>query len=306
MSGNMEKLSISAIILTYNEEENIEKCLESLYGWVEDIFIVDSYSTDKTLEISKKYTDRIYQHAFENQARQFNWGMENMPIETDWILRLDADEIVTPELKNELLHSLPNLPSDISGLRVKRKIIFMGKWIKHGGCYPLWHLRIWRTGRGFVEDTWMDEHAKINQGRAIFLKNDISDENKKNLDWWIGKHNRYATREAIDLLNRKYKFLPADEINAKISGSQEQRKRWVKKNIYSSMPIFFRAFLYFVFRYFLLFGFLDGKRGLMWHFLQGCWYRFLVDAKVYEIEKIAKEKNKSVKEVINELYNKNL
>jgi len=306
MNENMEKLSISAIILTYNEEENIEECLKSLHGWVQDIFIIDSYSTDKTLEISKKYTDKIYQHVFKNQARQLNWGIDNLPIETEWILRLDADENVTPELKNELLGFLPNLASDVSGICVKRKIYFMGKWIRHGGCYPIWHLRIWRTGCGFVEDVQMDERVKTNQGESAYFKNDIEDKNKKNLDWWIEKHNRYATREAIDLLNHKYKISSADEISAKLSGAQEQRKRWVKKKVYANMPIFFRAFLYFIFRYFIQLGFLDGRKGLMWHFLQGFWYRFLVDAKIYEIEKIAKEKNKSVREVINELYNKNL
>jgi len=302
----MEKLSISVILLTYNEESNIEECLKSLQGWVKEVFIVDSFSTDKTLEIARRYTDNIHQHGFENYAKQFNWAMKNLPVETEWILRLDADEAVTAELKEELLQSLPDLAADISGLYIKRRVIFMGQWIRHGGYYPIWLLRIWRRGCGYIEDLWMDEHIKISQGKTIFLKHDISEENKKRLDWWTGKHNHYATREAIDLLNHKYKFLPSEEIPAKLSGSQEQRKRWFKKNLYLSLPMFFRAFYYFILRYFFLLGFLDGTKGLIWHFLQGCWYRFLVDAKIYEIEKIAKEDNKSIKEVINHLYNKAL
>ncbi len=299
----MTKLPISVIILTYNEEKNIEDCLKSVYGWVDEIFIVDSYSTDKTLEIASKYTDKIYQHPFENQAKQFNWALEDLPIQTEWIMRLDADERATPELKEELLKKLPNLDKSITGLYIKRRVYFLGKWIKHGGYYPTWLLRVWKMGKGYCEERWMDEHIKVTEGEVLFLNNDIIDDNKKDLHWWIEKHNSYATREAIDILNLRYKFLDYDTVPAKLFGSQEQRKRWLKEKIYANLPLFVRPFLYFIYRYFLRLGFLDGKEGLIWHFLQGFWYRFLVDAKIYEIERNIKRYKKSVKEILRDDYN---
>lgn len=295
------KLPISVVILTYNEEIHIERCLKSIYGWANDIFIVDSYSTDKTLEIASRYTNRIYQHEFVNHANQFNWALENLPIKTEWIMRLDADEYLTDDLRNELLKKLEKFPNEIVGLYVKRRVYFMGRWIKHGAYYPIWLLRIWRKGKGYCEQRWMDEHIKVEEGNIFFLKKDVIDDNKKNIHWWTDKHNRYSTREVVDLLNYKYSFKTYDEVKPSFCGTQEQRKRWLKIK-YAKLPLFLRPFLYFFYRYFLKFGFLDGKEGLIFHFLQGFWYRFLVDAKIYEIEKRAKQENKPVKQVIEEMY----
>ncbi len=295
-------LSISVVVLTYNEEKNIAGCLDSIQNLVVDIFIVDSYSSDNTLEIVRRYTNKIYQHPFENYAKQFNWALQNLPIKTEWIMRLDADEKVTPELKNELLEKLPGLSDQQTGLYLKRRVYFMGKWIKHGGYYPTWLLRVWRRGKAYCEERWMDEHMKIIEGDVLFLENDIIDENRKDLHWWTGKHNSYATREAIDILNLKYNFLDYDGVSAKFWGTQEQRKRWIKEKIYANLPLFVRPFFYFIFRYVIKLGFLDGKEGLIWHFLQGFWYRFLVDAKVYEIKKRTEAEHKAVRDVIYELY----
>jgi len=305
--GNFKKIAnvksnISVIILTYNEEKNVEICLRSIHGWVEDIFIVDSYSNDKTLEVVKKYTNKIYQHPFENHAKQFNWALENLPITTAWIMRLDADERVTPELRDELLEKLPNFENEITGLYVKRRVYFLGKWIEHGGYYPTWLLRIWRRGKALCEDRWMDEHIKINEGKTLSLKHDIIDENFKNLHWWIGKHNSYATREAIDILNLKYNLLNYDSVPACFLGTQEQRKRWMKEKIYANLPLFIRPFVYFFYRYFIKFGFLDSKEGLVWHFLQGFWYRFLVDAKIFEIYKKVGRNKECIEKFIKDEY----
>jgi len=296
------KLPISVIILTYNEEKNIEACLKSVYDWVDEIFIVDSYSTDKTLEIAKKYTDKIYQHEFKNYAKQFNWALENLPLKGTWIMRLDADEYVLSELKKELIAKLHNLDENIVGLYIKIRVYCLGRWIKHGDFYPIWLLRIWRKGKGCCEERWMDEHIKVNDGEYIFLENDFVHKNKKFLHWWIEKHNGYATREAIDILNLKYGFFKQGVIEGDVAGTQEKRKRWIKEKIYTKIPLFIRPFLYFIYRYLFRLGFLDGKEGLIWHFLQGFWYRFLVDAKIYEIEKKSKAENKSIKDIIKEMY----
>ena len=256
------KTSISVIILTYNEELNIENCLKSVVGLADEIFIVDSYSTDGTTRIAKRYGAKIIQHPFENQAQQFNWALDNLEIKNDWILRLDADEYLTRELKNEITEKLENTPSNISGYYIKRRVYFMGRWIKHGGYYPTWLLRLFRNGKGRSEERKMGEHIGLLEGKAKKLKNDFIDDNKNDLEDWINKHNNYSSREAKEILSGNY-------------GRG-------KKKIYYQLPLFCRAFLYFIYRYFIRFGFLDGKEGLIFHFLHAFWYRFLIDAKIYE------------------------
>lgn len=280
------KLPISVIILTYNEELNIENCLKNVAEWCNEIFIVDAYSTDKTLEIAKKYGAKIIQHKFENQAQQFNWALDNLEIKNKWILRLDADEYLTEELKNEISEKLENISVDINGFYLRRRVYFMGRWIKHGGYYPIWLLRLFRYGKAkYQEERNVDEHLTLLEGKAGKMENDFIDDNKKDLTWWIKKHNNYASREADEAL----KTLKRENIKTPILGGQPAKKRWVKENLYFKMPMFFRACAYFIYRYFFRLGFLDGKEGLIFHFLQGFWYRFLVDAKIYEM------KNKATK-----------
>ena len=290
---------ISVIILTYNEEIHIERAIRSVLPFAKDVFVIDSFSTDKTVDIAKSLGAKVLQNTFINYSTQFNWALQNADIKTEWIMRLDADEFVTDELQQEIIEKLPKLSENITGIYVKRRVYFMGKWIKYSGYYPTWLLRIWRKGKGYCEKRWMDEHIKITDGKVVFFENDITDWNLKPLTWWINKHNGYATREAIDMLNLKYKFFKYDEIEPNLFGTQEQRKRWLKIK-YTELPLFVRPFLYYVYRYFIRLGFLDGKEGLIWHFLQGFWYRFLVDAKIYEIEKKAKEENIPIKNIIEE------
>lgn len=290
------RLSISVIILTYNEEIHIERLLKNISDWADEVFIVDSFSTDKTLEIAKQYGAKIVQHPFENQARQFNWALDNLEIKNDWILRLDADEYLTEELKEEISFSLnPLTPrsaglrfrlgfgekeisssEEVSGFYTKRRVYFMGRWIKHGGYYPTWLLRLFRKGKGRSEQRAMDEHIVLSEGRAEKLKNDFIDDNKKSLELWIERQNRYSSREAEQVLNPRKAGEKAD----RLAGPAASRRKM--KNFYYKMPPFFRACLYFCYRYFFRFGFLDGKEGLIFHVLQGFWYRFLVDAKIYE------------------------
>ena len=296
----MDNLSI--IILTFNEELNIEKCLFEAAKLTDNIFIIDSYSTDKTLEICEQYNCKIYQNKFINQAIQLNWALENIEFETEWILRLDSDEYFLPELIDEMKKKLDDLDEDINGIFFRRRVLFMGKWIKHGGYYPTLILRAWRNKKAICEERWMDEHMKLLEGKSITFENDFVDDNKKNLHWWIAKHNNYATREAIEQLNSKYGFLDYQPIKASITGSQEQRKKWLKEKVYNILPLGIKPFIYFIYRYIIRGGFLDGFRGFLFHILQGFWYRFLVDAKVYEIEKKVKENNIAIKKIIKNEY----
>ncbi len=274
---------LSVVILTKNEEANLPATLASLRELDAEVFVVDSYSTDRTVAIAQQAGCKVFEHPFENQAQQLNWALQNLPITTPWLMRLDADERLTPELVEELKQVLPQTPEDITGYQIKRRVFFMGRWIRHGGYYPTWLLRIWRTGLGRCEQRNMDEHIVLSRGKIANLQHDIIDENQKGLSFWTDKHNRYADREVKDFLgvisNTNDDLLQGGQL------SQASRRRWVKSNLYARSPLFFRALLYFLMRYTIGLGFLDGIEGLVFHFLQGFWYRFLVDAKIYELQK---------------------
>lgn len=295
------KTGVSVIILTKNESKHIKRCLDSLLNFTDQIFIVDSFSSDSTIEIAESLGVKIYKNKWINYAKQFQWGLDNCPIKTGWVMRMDADEYVTSKLALEIKDKLKKIDDEVSGLYIKRRVYFKNKWIKYGGKYPEWLLRIWRHKEGFIEERWMDEHIVLKNGKTEKLKFDLIDENLNNIGWWTEKHNNYATREAIDLLNLRHNFLSNSELKASLFGEQEQRKRYLK-NVYSRMPLFIRPFIYFSWRYFFKFGFLDGKQGLIWHFLQGFWYRFLVDTKVYEIEKKSKKSGMSIIRVLEKEY----
>lgn len=285
MFPEMSKAPVSLIILTYNEEVNIEYALRSVAGWTSEIIIVDSFSTDGTIEICQRYTDKIYQHPFENQAKQFNWALDNVPIEHEWILRLDSDEMVPPELGHEICERLPALPPDVTGIYLRRQVYFMGRWMRHGAFYPMWFLRIFRRGKGRYEEI-TEEHIVLTEGRTVRMRNDFIDYNRKGLTFWVDKHNHWSLGEMLDVMAAAGEArMPEGTVRPRLTGTQEQRRRWLKTKIYARMPLFLRAFLHYIYRYFVRLGFLDGKEGLIFHFMQGFWYRFLVDAKIYEARK---------------------
>ncbi len=281
---------ISVIILTFNEEKHIARCIKSLSTFTDKIFIVDSGSTDKTVEIARSLGAEVSVNQWVNYATQFNFGIENNPFKTKWLMRMDSDEYVLPELSDEINQKLFLIPEDVSGMYIKRRVIFFEKWIKHGAFYPMWLMRIWRNGHGICEESWMDEHIKLFQGNVIHLEKDLVDHNLNNITWWTQKHNLYSIREVIDILNMKYNFRNFVAVEPKLFGTQEERKRYLKVK-YASFPLFTRPIFYFFYRYFIRLGFIDGKQGLMWHFLQGFWYRFLIDVKIFEIyQRVGKDK----------------
>lgn len=274
-SGRSPLLAI--IVLTKNEEANLARCLMSLAPLDADVFIVDSGSTDRTVDIAEEHGAQVLRHQWKNHAVQMNWAIENVNTDAEWMARFDADEYITPELASELLRVLPNTLAGCSGLMMKRRLIFLGRWIRHGGTYPIWLLRIWRRGKARCEDRWMDEHMVLDSGGVVKLENDFVDYNRKGLSAWIEKHNDYSSRELLDLLGA----IPASESQKTLTG-QAARKRWAKTSLYNHAPLFLRAFAYWLFRYVVRLGFLDGKAGLVYYFLQALWYRVLVDAKVME------------------------
>ena len=278
--------SLSILILTANEEKNIEKCLASIAPLGAKMYIVDSLSDDRTVEIAESMGATVRQRAWTTYADQFNWGLDNAGIDSKWIMRMDADEEITSDLAAAIIEFLENPPSDVAGVYVRRRVYFMGQWIRHGGYYPTWLLRIFRSGQGRCEALLMDEHIVITGGRAVSIHQDIIDKNNKDLTFWTDKHNKYASREVKDILNkelaRSQQTGNTGIIEGSVMGQQDSARRWFKDKLYLRTPLFVRPFLYFVYRYFFRMGFLDGTRGLIFHFLQAFWYRFLVDAKLYE------------------------
>lgn len=275
---------LTTIILTFNETLHIERCIKSVQPISDRIIVIDSYSTDNTIELALANGAEVYQNTFVNQAVQYNWAIANCTITTDWILRIDADEYIDNRTGVDVQEYLDSLNNDISGVIISRKIVFMGKALLHGGWYPKWNLRIYRTGHGICENRWMDEHIVLNQGKSVEWKLDFVDDNLNNLSWWINKHNNYATREAIDYFLTLYSLQNDTSVKASLWGGEASRKRWLKQK-YLNFPLFVRPVFNFILRYLLQRGFLDGKQGLIWHFLQGFWYRFLVDAKIWEIKR---------------------
>jgi glycosyltransferase involved in cell wall biosynthesis len=280
-------VDLAVIILSHNEKIHLARALECVAPIAKEIFVIDSFSTDETVAIARARGAIVLENKFINYAKQFQWALENAPITSEWIMRLDADEVVEPDLAQELKAKLPSLPDDIVGINLKRKHIFLGRWIRHGGRYPLLLLRIWRRGHGRIEDRWMDEHVMVQGGRTLTFDGGFADHNLNDLTFFTDKHNKYATREAIDVLTRKYSLFDAkDQLSSDGTSLQAAVKRWTKNNIYNRLPFWSGPLGYFLFRYILQLGFLDGREGLVYHFLQGFWYRFLVGAKVEEYDRV--------------------
>lgn len=301
--NNKDSLDITVIVLTYNEDIHLERCFHSISQYAKEIVVVDSNSTDSTKEIALKFGATILQNPFINQANQFNWALDNAKINTEWVLRLDADEYLEPELIEELHQKLGDIPPDVNGVVFKRKHIFMDKPVLRG-VYPVKLLRLFRYGTARCEERWMDEHIELKSGKAIEFDHDFVDHNLNSLGWWIQKHNEYSVREAIDLINLEVSIAQHHSASGILSiQAQEKRKKKLK---YARMPLFWRAFFYFVYRYFIKRGFLDGKEGFLWHFLQGWWYRTLVDAKIYEIKKYCGNDSQKIKDFISTKYKINL
>ncbi|HEX2675883.1 MAG TPA: glycosyltransferase family 2 protein [Polyangiales bacterium] len=287
--------------LTLNERVHIERCIKSSQRFAKQVFVVDSGSTDGTQEIAQSLGAHVTFHAWENNyARQLNWGIDNLPIDADWILRLDADEWVSEELAQELNEKLDKLPPEITGVILPRRQYSFGKWLKWGMCYPIYTMRIWRRGHGRCEERWMDEHMVLFDGTTVTFDHDFADENLKPLAWWTTKQANYAVREAADMILSRENEARYERERPEDPSSR--RKRWAKVYLYRKVPPFLRPLGFFVYRYFIRLGFLDGVPGLLWHVLQAFWYRFLVDAVVYDVERRARETGMTPVDVIEKVY----
>ncbi|HMN13903.1 MAG TPA: glycosyltransferase family 2 protein [Bellilinea sp.] len=270
--------------LAFNEELHLARCIDSVKDIADEIVVADCFSTDATLEIARARGARIIRNEWVSHATQFNWALEQLGADTDWVLRIDADEYLTPQLRDEIRARLPGLPKEVEGVHLDRRMTFQGRLIRQGGVFPVKVLRLFRHGRGRCENRWMDDHIKV-AGTTVDFAGELIDDNLNTLTWWTNKHNQYASREAVDLLNLEYRFMPHDSVASLRDGGQAGAKRWLKEAVYARLPPGLRAFAYFFYRYVLRLGFLDGQAGTAFHFLQGFWYRYLVDAKVAEVKR---------------------
>ena len=294
-------IDVTVIILTFNEEQHIKRCLENVNLFAKKVYVIDSFSTDNTVGIAKSMDATVVQHKWPgNQAEQFNWALQNIEIDTEWIFRLDADEYLLPELVEELKTRVPSLDENITGITFKRRHIFLGRWMKRG-TYPVMILRMFRTGKAVCEQRLMDEHIELLQGESITFENDFVDENLNNLSWWANKHVGYAVREAAELLDIEYNITGNDSGERHLSEKTLQKRKLKLK--YAKKPLFWRSFAYFIYRYFFKLGFLEGKEGFLWNFMQGWWYRTLVDAKIFEIKKACGNDKGKIIALLKEHYN---
>lgn len=270
---------IAVVILSKNESLHMKRCLEKLVPLEpRQVFVVDCFSTDGSDRTASEMGAMVVQRKWPGlYAPQLNWALENLPIEAEWVMRLDADEYFLPDAIDELKRKLPTLPPDVTGVISKRRHYIFGGWAKHG-TYPVKLLRVFRRGKAFCEERYMDEHMQLREGRAVEFDGDFVDHNLNSFDWWKDKHRGYAKREAMDAMEIIAEIRHGKRADVKIDGQAGSKR--LKKYRYYALPPYFRALLYFCVRYFIKGGFLDGVTGWRWNFWQGLWYRWIVDREI--------------------------
>lgn len=280
---------LSILILARNEEIHIDRCLESAFRLTKFVYVLDSNSVDKTPEIAVNLGATLISGEFKSFADKLNWGLQNIKFNTPWVMRLDADEVLSAALIEEVPKMLNSVNPDVAGIYVRRQLWFMGRWIRFGGMYPTYSMRIWRPDAVFCESRDLDEQIILRRGTYMTAHVDIMDIPLTDLSSWIAKHNHYATLEAHSIL-REQQSNAIDENFMSLFGTLPQRVRWIKTHIFYRLPPFVRPALYFIYRYFMKFGFLDGRVGFIFHFMHGLWYRVLIDAKIAEARLKSKAK----------------
>lgn len=271
-------ISLAVVILTFNEEENVGPAIESVLGWASEIFVVDSFSVDRTVDVALGYAPSIVhvvQHAFENYSAQWNWALNELPIRADWILKLDADERVTPEFKAEVDTLIANGSTDLEGLYFRRKLIFMGKALQWGGMASF-DLRLWRRGRGHFDGREVNEHLVVH-GRTVRLASHVEHHDTKSLSDWWDKHNRYSSFEALNLIEQS----PSGDVEPSLFGDPAAQRMWIRERFFSHPFRFLASAALFFYHYVARLGFLDGTRGFQAAFLRANFF-YMIQLKVLE------------------------
>ena len=271
---------VSVLIPTLNEEKNLPECLDSV-GWADEVFVVDSYSTDRTLEIARAAGATVVQHAFESYSAQKNWALEQLPFRNDWVLIVDADERVTSELRCEIEQTLPTSAYD--GYYLNRRVIFLDTWVRHAGWYPSWNLRLFRHRLGRYDNREVHEHVVLN-GRVAYLRHDLLHHDRRGLEAFIARHNQYSSLEARARFKAEGDAADRARLPVSLLASPVQRKRFVRERVWPRVPA--KPLMLFVYMYVLRRGFLDGRAGLalcVFHAFQ----EFMVGLKLAELRRLS-------------------
>lgn len=277
---------ISIVILTNNEILHIERAIKNALLLTRYVYVVDSFSKDGTIEMAESMGVEVHQYNWtesSNFSKKINWALDNLPIKTKWLIRLDADEYFLNETIVNLPRLLSNIGDDINALTLNRRIHFLGKWIKYGGQYPRSAIRIFRNGCVRYEDRLLDEYVRVDNNKILDLPLDFVDDNLNIISKWIIKHDKYSILEALEMIHMELGLFTRENNVNNIGEIGLLVKK--QKTLYSRMPLYWRAFIYFLYRYIVKRGFLDGIPGFLWNFLQGWWYRTIVDVKISEIKK---------------------
>ncbi|HVG21311.1 MAG TPA: glycosyltransferase family 2 protein [Blastocatellia bacterium] len=279
-------IPVTLIITTRNEESNIEKCLRSAHGFIDQIIVIDSDSEDATASVSRRYAEVInlaYDHS-KIIPWIYQWGLDNLPIRNDWVMILEADQELTPELKREMAALFSGPPISQSGFYVRRQQVFRGKALRFGGYGSKYMLKLFRRSAGELDPDETDTRVYV-KGEVGTLKSPIIEENRKEDDilFYLQKHLRYADVFAREELQRRRQGFNWKQ-EPKLFGTPDQRVLWLKQ-VYFQLPLFVRPFIYFFYRYIILLGILDGKEGGIFHFLQAFWFRLVWDIRLQELQK---------------------
>lgn len=281
----IQKLPVSVVVLAYNEESNLERCLQSVRGHAGEIVVVDSFSTDGTLDIARRYTEKIHQHLYQGHPQQWQWTLSHVPFDFDWILAVDADFLVTPALWHAIGEALLDNDAGINGYFVRHRQIFRGRFLRHGALYPRYWLRLFRHRAVRVDlAELVDVHFYV-QPPVGRLEHDVIEDNVKDRDlaFWIRKQLRFAERQAVEELRRLGGAGTEPAAPPRLLGSPDQRILRLKQ-MWRRLPRYLRPFLLFGYRYVIRLGFLDGKEGFLYHFTQALLYRLAVDVRMEELE----------------------
>jgi glycosyltransferase involved in cell wall biosynthesis len=272
---------VSILVPTLNEELNLPECLKSLLDWADEVWVVDSFSSDATLEIAKTHGAHVVQHAFESYSRQKNWALDTLPFRNEWVLIVDADERLTPELRCEIELAVGSNAYD--GYYLNRRVIFLDTWLRHAGWYPSWNLRLFRHRLGRYDDREVHEHVVLN-GRAGFLGADLLHDDQRGFDAFIARHNHYSTLEASARFKAERDAPDRARLPVGLLASPVQRKRFLRERVWPLIPA--KPLVLFLYMYLLRRGFLDGRAGLVlcvFHAFQ----EFTVGVKLAELRRLS-------------------
>lgn len=299
MNSTTQKIPVSVLIPAKNEEDNLPACLESV-SRADEVFVVDSQSSDRSIEICEEYGAEVVQFHFNGRwPKKKNWSLDNLPFRNEWVLIVDCDERITPELWDEISAAIQS--GEHEGYFLNRRVFFLGKWIRHGGKYPDWNMRLFQHKKGRYEnlnteeirntgDNEVHEHVVVD-GNVGYLKNDMLHEDFKDLFHWLERHNRYSNWEAKVYYNILTGKDDSESIGGNLFGEAVQRKRFLKK-IWVRLP--FKPFLRFFLFYVLRLGFLDGKAGYIYGRLLSQ-YEYQIGVKLYELSQCGGQLNVSPK-----------